>query len=130
MLWDRLDYEWYNRVVSADEQAQMDALASFGLSKVRRSVLLAALAVGSALTVLGVFLWLKRSARPPDPAVRIWLGVCNRLNLALIDREYLFKDYLKHHDLRERNVLYPELDRITPPDEKAALWVEIARRHS
>ena len=86
LLWDRLDYEWYNRVVSADEQAQLDALASFGLSKVRRSVLLAALAVGAALTVLGVYLWLKRAARPPDPAVRIWLGVCNRLSKAGITR--------------------------------------------
>lgn len=51
-----------------------------------------------------------------------------RQYLALIDREYLFKDYLKHHDLRERNALYPELDRITPPDEKQALWDAIARR--
>ena len=48
-----------------------------------------------------------------------------RQYLALIDREYLFKDYLKHHDLRERNVLYPELDRITTPEERAALWLQI-----
>lgn len=49
---------------------------------------------------------------------------------ALLDREFLFKDYLKHHDLRERNALYPELDRITTPEERASLWIEIERRAS
>ena len=51
--------------------------------------------------------------------------------LALIDREYLFKDYLKHHDLRERNALYPELDRITTAEERTELWKAIdARLHA
>jgi iron-sulfur cluster repair protein YtfE (RIC family) len=48
--------------------------------------------------------------------------------LALIDREYLFKDYLKHHDLRERNALYPELDRVVAVDERPALWKRISER--
>ena len=47
--------------------------------------------------------------------------------LALIDREYLFKDYLRHHDLRERNALYPELDRVTTVEERRALKAKIAR---
>lgn len=70
-------------------------------------------------------------ARRTEELVTCDAGSCKatlRQYLALLDREYLFKDYLKHHDLRERNALYPELDRITPPDEKAALWVEIAKR--
>lgn len=87
LLWDRLDYEWYNRVVSADEQAQMDALATLGLSKVRWTVLLAALAGGVALTALGVFLWLKRSARHPDPAALLWLNVCKQLAKAGLPRQ-------------------------------------------
>lgn len=48
--------------------------------------------------------------------------------LALIDREFLFKDYMKHHDLRERNALYPELDRIVGADELEALWPRIRAR--
>lgn len=86
LLWDRLDYEWYNRVVSADEEAQMDALASLGLSRVRWSLLLAALAGCVVLTSLAVFLWLKRAARHPDPAARLWLEFSNRLAHAGLPR--------------------------------------------
>lgn len=55
-------------------------------------------------------------------------GACRdtlRAVLSVLDREYLFKDYLKHHDLRERNALYPELDRIVGDDERADLWARI-----
>lgn len=87
LLWDRLDYEWYNRVVSADEQAQMDTLASLGLSNVRWTVLLSALGTGIGLTAFVVFLWLKRSVRHPDPAARLWLRVCRKLEKAGLSRQ-------------------------------------------
>jgi len=41
--------------------------------------------------------------------------------IALFDREFMYKHLSEHHDLRERNVLYPWLDRITSEDERRAL---------
>ena len=51
-----------------------------------------------------------------------------RRTIALLDREYLFKDLIKHHDARERNVLYPHLDRLTSEEERARLWIDIEAR--
>lgn len=41
--------------------------------------------------------------------------------IELLDFEAKFKGLLKHHDLRERNILYPVLDRVASPDEMRAL---------
>ncbi len=41
--------------------------------------------------------------------------------LALLDREATFKGLLDHHDRRERNALYPALERATTPRERAVL---------
>ncbi len=87
LLWDKLDYEWYNRVVSADEQAQMDTLSSLGLGRTKWAALLVILGAGVVITALGVFLWLKRTARHPDPAARLWLSVCRRLAKAGVPRQ-------------------------------------------
>lgn len=39
----------------------------------------------------------------------------------LIEREGFFKKLCDHHDIRETNFLYPELDRITSDEEKLEL---------
>ena len=39
----------------------------------------------------------------------------------LIEREGFFKKLCDHHDIRETNFLYPELDRITTDEEKLEL---------
>ena len=41
--------------------------------------------------------------------------------LALFDREAMFKHLMEHHDLREKNVLYPTLDQVTTLAERRAL---------
>lgn len=41
--------------------------------------------------------------------------------LALLDQETQFKNYMDHHDRRERSFLYPGLDAHLTPDERAAL---------
>jgi len=41
--------------------------------------------------------------------------------IAILEREFRLKHLLEHHDLRERNILYPVMDRITTPEEKACI---------
>lgn len=86
LLWDRLDYEWYNRVIAADDEAQMDTLTAFGFSRVSRTFLLLASVGGVALVAFLVAVWLKRPARHPDPAARLWLHVCSQLARAGVKR--------------------------------------------
>lgn len=44
-----------------------------------------------------------------------------RALVALFDREAFLKTYVEHHHAREENILFPWLDRVTEPDERAAL---------
>lgn len=48
---------------------------------------------------------------PEAPDLARWL-------LDLLDRESRFKNLLKHHDERERNLFYPALDRLATPGER------------
>jgi hypothetical protein len=38
--------------------------------------------------------------------------------LWLLDRQATFKNLMEHHDLREANILYPALDRVTSEAER------------
>ncbi len=49
--------------------------------------------------------------------------------VALLDRQFMYKHLSEHHDLRERNVLYPWLDRITSNDERRALLAKCSEEH-
>ena len=44
-----------------------------------------------------------------------------RALVALLDREAFMKTYVEHHHAREENILFPMLDRVTEPGERAAL---------
>lgn len=46
--------------------------------------------------------------------------------IALFDRQAMYKHLVEHHDRREQNVLYPQLDRVTGVDERAALLAPVA----
>ncbi len=41
--------------------------------------------------------------------------------IALLDRQFMYKHLVEHHDLREKNILYPWLDRITTEEERSSL---------
>jgi hemerythrin-like domain-containing protein len=41
-----------------------------------------------------------------------------RATLWLLDRQATFKNLMEHHDLRETNILYPTLDRVTSEAER------------
>jgi len=45
--------------------------------------------------------------------------------LMLLDRESFFKRLCSHHDIRESEILYPELDRVTTDEEKAYLLGQV-----
>jgi hemerythrin-like domain-containing protein len=49
--------------------------------------------------------------------------------IALLDRQFMYKHLSEHHDLRERNVLYPWLDRITSEEERRALLMKCLGEH-
>ena len=48
-------------------------------------------------------------------------GTLTRKIIKLFDEEAGFKSLSEHHDMREQNILYPTLDRITTDEEKRAL---------
>jgi hemerythrin-like domain-containing protein len=50
--------------------------------------------------------------------------------IALLDRQFMYKHLSEHHDLRERNVLYPWLDRVTSEEERRALLAKCLGEHS
>lgn len=50
-----------------------------------------------------------------------------RALLKLLDQETTYKHLVEHHDTREEKFLYPALDRLTTPDEKADLLARLAR---
>ncbi|MBI2087908.1 MAG: hemerythrin domain-containing protein [Deltaproteobacteria bacterium] len=43
--------------------------------------------------------------------------------IGLLDRQCMYKHLVEHHNLREKNILYPWLDRITSEEERAELLV-------
>ncbi|MEW6128559.1 MAG: hemerythrin domain-containing protein [Acidobacteriota bacterium] len=50
--------------------------------------------------------------------------------IKLFDEEAAFKSLVEHHDMREENILYPTLDRITTPEEKKYLLNDCLHRQA
>ncbi|MCS7158496.1 MAG: hemerythrin domain-containing protein [Blastocatellia bacterium] len=46
--------------------------------------------------------------------------LCRRI-IRLLDEQAMFKHLVEHHDLREQNILYPALDRVTTEAERREL---------
>jgi hemerythrin-like domain-containing protein len=46
--------------------------------------------------------------------------------IALLDVQATFKHLVEHHDLREQNILYPTLDRVTGEEERRELLARAA----
>ncbi|MEJ2239635.1 MAG: hypothetical protein P8X82_15170 [Gemmatimonadales bacterium] len=59
------------------------------------------------------------------------LARCNKPTsrgiMSLLDQECTFKHLAEHHNMREHNVLYAELDRVTSPEERRELTRRCAR---
>ncbi len=74
MLWDAMNYHWFTGVVQFNEDEQFSFLASWGLMRLK-NVLLVAGGL-TALILSALWLWIRRPARHPDPAVRLWQRAC------------------------------------------------------
>lgn len=52
-----------------------------------------------------------------------------RIVLALLDQETQFKNFMDHHDRRERTFLYPGLDAVTTPEERREILRSLGITH-
>lgn len=50
--------------------------------------------------------------------------------LSLLDRQATFKNLMDHHDLREANILYPALDRVTSGAERREILARCGTKRS
>jgi transglutaminase-like putative cysteine protease len=85
--WEHANYFWYERVVQFDEQEQFDLWMRLGFMRMPIHVLASGVIFLFGLPLLLLWLWLRRSARHPDPAAREWLGFCARLAHDGVKRE-------------------------------------------
>jgi len=85
--WDHANYLWYERVVQFDEQEQFDLWMRLGLMRMPVHILASGVIFLFGLPLLAIWFWLRRSARHPDPAARLWLSFCGGLAKAGVRRE-------------------------------------------
>jgi hypothetical protein len=79
LFMDQVNYEWYQSVISFDEDSQFGWLSRLGLSGIKEGWLLL-ISIGSVvLTLILLTLWLRRPARDPDRWRSAWAHFCRRL---------------------------------------------------
>lgn len=79
LWWDQLEYDWYSRVISFDEESQYRWLRTLGLQNLQGPALLL-LAAFAILILLGLLVWRwRRLARPKDAMVAAWLRLCSKV---------------------------------------------------
>jgi transglutaminase-like putative cysteine protease len=77
--WDALNYQWYEKVVQFDEDAQGALMADWGLMRLSFKKL-ALLLLGLLLTpLLAIGWWTHRRHQHSDPVVRDWQSFCRRM---------------------------------------------------
>ena len=57
-------------------------------------------------------------------ALRLTYADLKRGIIGLFDQEAVFKQLMQHHDMRERNLLYPTLDKVTSETERRELLAQ------
>lgn len=80
LAWDQVNYQWYNFVVSFDDELQFGWMSQLGLTSLRNRgyQFLASLGLVGLLLV-GLTLWLRRAPKESDPWRRAWGKLCQRL---------------------------------------------------
>ena len=70
MFWDNLSYQWDVRVLTYNIDAQQNFYITIGLGKWQPPQISLAVTLAGLLITAALVWWLRRSARPADPAVR------------------------------------------------------------
>jgi transglutaminase-like putative cysteine protease/uncharacterized protein (DUF58 family) len=79
LWWDSVEYDWYNTIISFDEESQIAWMAWLGLGQVSGRTLFLASFVFLGLMLTALVFWLRRPARHPDPWARAWQRLCLKL---------------------------------------------------
>jgi len=79
LWWDGVEYDWFNSVISFDEESQIEWLTWLGLGRWRGHPLLLLCAGVFLLALLMLLFWLRRPMRQDDAWARAW----RRLSLKL-----------------------------------------------
>ena len=74
IYWDNLNYQWFTKVVQFGEDEQYSLFSAWGLGSIKK-LALTTLGLLAAFG-LGLWWWIRRPARHPDPAVRAWEAAC------------------------------------------------------
>ena len=79
LWWDGVEYDWYNSVISFDEESQIAWLNWLGLGRLRGRTLLVVSGLVFILSLAALTYWLRRPARHRDPWARAWVRLCLKL---------------------------------------------------
>ncbi|MES2593984.1 MAG: transglutaminaseTgpA domain-containing protein [Verrucomicrobiota bacterium] len=79
LWWDSVEYDWYNTVISFDEESQIAWMNWLGLGQLRGHWMIVISLVVMLLSLLGLLFWLRRPAPARDPWLRLWLQLCRKL---------------------------------------------------
>ena len=86
LFWDNINYQWYTRVVQFDEDDQQGLFNASRLFRYHWRVLALAGLLVFSLPLLLLWLWIRRTPRSSDPAVRSWQTFCKKLARAGVTR--------------------------------------------
>jgi len=79
LWWDGVEYDWFNSVISFNEESQIEWLTRLGLGRWRGHPLLILCAGVVLVALLSLLLWLRRPARQADPWAKAWRRLCLKL---------------------------------------------------
>jgi transglutaminase-like putative cysteine protease/uncharacterized protein (DUF58 family) len=80
LLWDQVNYQWYNFVVSFDDELQFGWMSQLGLTSLKGHGYQFIASLGLVgLLLVALTLWLRRAPKHSDPWRRAWGKLCQRL---------------------------------------------------
>jgi len=79
LWWDGVEYDWFNSVISFNEESQIEWLTWLGLGRWRGHPMLLLCAGVFLFALLTLLFWLRRPARQDDAWARAWRQLCFKL---------------------------------------------------
>lgn len=120
LLWDQLNLQWYNTVISFNEDNQIEWFSWLGRGQMREAWQLVIIAVSLLLAFGLLSWWLRRPARERDPWALAWRQLCQRLEKNGLPARAQHEGPLAY--TRRLSLLRPQLAQ--PLDRLAHLYAE------